>query len=173
MEKNHLPLEIERKFIIEMPDIAMLLAMEGVRVIHITQTYLAGEGEMHARVRCSVVDGKPKYTHTSKKAITGMTKIEIEEEITESAYQFYLKEADPARATIYKTRYAILHEGLVYEVDIYPFWEKQAVMEVELPNEAALISPPPYLKIIKEVTENKAYSNRSLAAWLKQQQATQ
>ena len=98
-----------------------------------------------------------------------MTKIEIEEEITESAYQAFLKEADPVRKTIFKTRYAIPYKGLTYEVDIYPFWQTQAIMEVELSSETEPISPPPFLHIVEEVTENKAYSNRSLAAWLKQQ----
>ena len=170
MEKNHLPLEIERKFIIDMPDIVMLTKQEGVTVSHITQTYLKGEGDTHARVRCRVCEGVPVYTHTSKKALSGMTKIEIETIITESVYQAYLKEADPARATLYKTRYAISHKGLIYEVDIYPFWEDQAIMEVELESETQPISPPPYLHIIREVTEDKTYSNRSLAAWLKTKQ---
>ena len=41
-----------------------------------------------------------------------------------------------------------------FEIDIYPEWDKQAIMEIELNDEKEAINVPKMIKIIKEVTED-------------------
>ena len=55
------------------------------------------------------------------------------------------------------------YAGHVLEFDIYPFWRDRAVMEIELEaeDEAALI--PDYVRVIRDVSGEKAYKNRQLA----------
>jgi len=48
-------------------------------------------------------------------------------------------------------------------VDLYPFWQDQAVLEVELEQEDDLISIPPELTVLREVTGDAAYKNAVLA----------
>ena len=50
-----------------------------------------------------------------------------------------------------------------FEIDIYPEWQDQAIMEIELRTEDEEIRFPQGIEIIKEVTGDKGYSNYSLS----------
>ena len=63
-----------------------------------------------------------------------------------------------------KTRVCVPHGDHLLEIDIYPFWKKQAVLEVELESEDTPLTLPPYITVLREVTGEKAYKNRALAA---------
>ena len=51
----------------------------------------------------------------------------------------------------------------VLEIDLYPFWNDQAVLEVELKSEEEAFLLPPEIRVIREVTEDPRYLNSSLA----------
>ncbi len=154
--------EIERKYLISYPDIDMLNSCADQS--EIIQTYLVNPvlgGS--ARVRRRGFDGKYIYTHTEKKKISDIRRIELEREITEAEYKELLKTADPERNVIYKTRYCLDYSGQIFEIDVYPFWDDRAIMEIELQNEGQKIQFPPNIHIIAEVTSDKRYTNSSLA----------
>ena len=159
-----LPLEIERKFLIEMPDRAFLRALPGCRVLTISQTYLKKEGDYRARVRRTVCDGIEVYTHTAKRKISDMTRVELERGISEEEYEAFLKQRDPERHTIEKTRFAFPFGGHTVEIDVYPFWTDRATLEIELGSEDEEVLLPPFVRLIREVTQDRAYTNASLAA---------
>lgn len=154
------PYEIERKFLIRKPDLLNLGSF--CKIKEIAQTYLSvPEGTM--RVRRTVENGIVSYTETLKRGITSMRKVEIERTITESEYERRLSMRDPRRQTIHKTRYLLPYNGHTFEIDIYPFWSKQAVMEIELSSEDETFTFPPLIKVLREVTDEPRYSNHSLA----------
>jgi CYTH domain-containing protein len=64
---------------------------------------------------------------------------------------------------IIKKRYLLPFGGLIFEIDIYPFWHDRAIMEVELPKEDTPFEIPPGIEIIREVTGDSRYKNKSLA----------
>ena len=68
-----LPLEIERKFLIRMPDAACLAAQEGVRIQHMTQTYLLAPAGVTARVRRIREDARVTYVRTEKRRLSEVT----------------------------------------------------------------------------------------------------
>ena len=72
-------------------------------------------------------------------------------------------EADPERKTNYKTRYLLTENNRYFEIDIFPGWKKQAIMELELKSEDEKIVMPEGITIIKEVTDDLEYSNYSMA----------
>ena len=154
------PLEIERKFLIPYPNIAELKALPGCAALEIVQTYLCGGA---ARVRKSASENGIVYTHTEKRKISELTRIEIEREISEEEYLEYLKAPDPAFRPIEKTRLRIPYGDHIFEIDIFPFWQDKAVAEVELKSEDEEIAFPDWLNIIDEVTFDPAYKNVSLA----------
>lgn len=158
--KTQEPLEIERKFLILYPNIAELKALPGCAALEIVQTYLSGGA---ARVRKSAGPEGCTYTHTEKRKISELTRIEIEREISQQEYTEYLKAADPAFRSIEKTRLRIPYEGHIFEIDIFPFWQDKAVVEVELKSEDEKITFPDWLNITEEVTFDPAYKNVSLA----------
>ena len=159
---NGAPLEIERKFLIKYPDTARLESLPGVRRAEIVQTYLLSD-EGTARVREWREDGKSVYIKTLKKKLTDLTRIELEDEISEEEYCSALKAADPAKRPIKKTRYMLPYDGQVFEIDLFPFWKSQAIMEIELPSEDAEVRFPKGIRIIREVTHDGRYTNAALA----------
>jgi CYTH domain-containing protein len=155
--------ETERKFLIAYPDREALLHREGATASEITQTYLLHPEGLSERVRQRVYADRTEYYHTVKRFLTAMTNEEKERTVTKEEYEELLTRQDPARAPIQKTRICIPHESHLLEIDLYPFWKKQAVLEVELEAEDTPLSLPPYLTVLREVTGEKAYKNRALA----------
>ena len=50
-----------------------------------------------------------------------------------------------------------------FEIDVYDFWKNAAVMEIEMENENTKITFPPFIKIIAELTDDKSFTNHSMA----------
>lgn len=50
-----------------------------------------------------------------------------------------------------------------FEIDVYPFWNNQAILEIELSDANAPIDFPPFLNIIREVTGEYDFKNSTLA----------
>jgi len=155
--------EIERKFLIEKPAVEELAALEGCVVTPILQTYLVNPDGYTERVRMREYPSGTAYYHTLKKRISSASAYENEEEISFDEYTALLNRADSQRIPISKTRCAIPYEGHTLEVDIYPFWHRQAVLEIELGSEDEAYSIPDYISVIREVTGNHAYSNNALS----------
>ncbi|MEE0838998.1 MAG: hypothetical protein U0L72_00410 [Acutalibacteraceae bacterium] len=151
--------EIERKFLIQYPDTALLRKMDNCTVMEIEQSYLRNGG----RIRKICQDNKTYYIKTVKKHITDIKREEREWEISEAEYIEGLKEKAQNTSTIKKTRYAIPKYGFVYEIDVFDFWKDKAFVEVELENENQEFPIPEFVSVIKEVTEDKRYRNSSLA----------
>lgn len=152
--------EIERKFLIEYPDIEIL---EKYPKSEIVQTYLKTDDCFTSRVRKRTTEGVTKYIFTEKKRVTDLKCIENEREIGIDEYEELLKLADPERKTIEKTRYCLPCAGRVVEVDIYPFWCDRAIAEVEMESESEEVKLPEFIKVIRDVTSEKAYKNYALA----------
>ena len=74
-----------------------------------------------------------------------------------------LMNADTTRRQIRKDRYCLTYETQYFEIDVYPFWDDQAIAEIELSREDAEIKFPKEIKVIKEVTDDENYKNASLA----------
>lgn len=157
------PFEIERKFLIKYPDVSVLDNDPNCQKIEIIQTYLKSDENEEVRVRQRGCNGNYIYFITTKKKVSDVKRIEIEERLTQQEYLRYLMEADTSMRQIRKTRYCLTYEGQYFEIDIYPFWDHQAIVEIELSDENAEIVFPDTLKVIKEVTDDAAYKNASLA----------
>ena len=73
-------------------------------------------------------------------------------------------DADTSKRQIRKTRYCLTYEVQYFEIDVYPFWDDQVIAEIELSDENAAICFQDKLQVIREVTDDEAYKNASLAA---------
>lgn len=157
------PYEIERKYLIEYPDIEWLEQLPNCQRIEIIQTYLrAPEGD-EVRVRQRGTDGNYIYFQTIKRKVSDVKRVEIERRLSKDEYLRLLMDADTNRRQIRKTRYCLTYDNQYFEIDVYPFWEDQAIAEIELSDENAEIKFPEQIKVIKEVTDDDAYKNASLA----------
>ena len=115
--------------------------------------------------RCGSVSGRKTGIPSgfTVKRGEGIKRQEEEREISQEEYQTLLTQADPTKRVLHKTRYCLPYRGKLLEVDLYPFWQDQAVLEVELEQEDDLISIPPELTVLREVTGDAAYKNAVLA----------
>ncbi len=157
------PLEIERKYLIEHPNLAWLVSRPDVQISEITQTYLTSPDGEERRVRKRREGDRVTFYHTVKRKVTAVTREERETVITEAQYNAYLSEADPDKPTLQKTRYCLPYGELCIEIDVYPFWDHQAIVEVELDSEETPVCFPPEIKVIREVTGEKGFKNSELA----------
>lgn len=157
------PYEIERKFLIEYPDIKALEKMPNCKKVDIIQTYLKSNDDNQIRIRQRGENGYFTYTKTIKKTITNTKRLEVESRIPVSEYIKLLLQADTNKHQIIKTRYCLMHNNQYFEIDVYPFWKDKAILEIELTSEDQEINFPKDIKIIKEVTGNKNYYNHTLA----------
>ena len=157
------PLEIERKFLIEYPDIEWLESVESCEKIEIIQTYIKSDSGDEVRVRQRGVDGNYIYFQTTKRKITDIKRVETERRLSQKEYLRLLMDADTSRRQIRKTRYCLTYKNQYFEIDVYPFWDDKAIMEIELRDESIPIEFPERISIIKEVTDDEAYKNAQLA----------
>lgn len=157
------PYEIERKFLIEYPDIEALEKNPNSKKVEIIQTYLKADNGNEVRVRQRGENGNYIYFKTVKKRVDDIKRIEIESRLTKDEYLTLLMDADTNKKQIRKTRYCLTYESQYFEIDIYPFWNDKAIVEIELSDENTQIAFPSFLKVIKEVTDDNNYKNSSLA----------
>lgn len=156
--------EIERKYIIEMPDMTELSKLAGYCRSEITQTYLLSKPGEARRVRERRYCDASVYTETVKVRIDKMSSEEREREITESEYRELLCEMKSGTKPIKKTRHSFPYGEITVEIDVYPEWERSCIMETELPSRDATPTLPPFIKILREVTGERGYSNADMAA---------
>ena len=157
------PYEIERKFLIEYPDLAWLEAQPTCRRVEIIQTYLRSDENEEIRIRQRGVNGSYIYFKTVKRRISDTKRIEIEDRLSAEEYLTLLMDADTSRHQIRKNRYCLTYDTHYFEIDIYPFWDDKAIMEIELNDENAQFSIPSEITVIREVTDDPAYKNSALA----------
>ena len=157
------PFEIERKFLIRMPDLEKLDKMPSCTKVEIVQTYLKSSTDTEIRVRQRGSGGNYIYFRTEKRRISPQRRIEVETRLTQDEYLKLLMDADTTAHPIRKTRYCLTENNQYFEIDIYPEWKRHAILEIELRREDEQIKIPEYIEILREVTQENAFTNYTMA----------
>ncbi len=158
------PYEIERKFLIDYPNIKWLESLPNCQRTEIIQTYLISNNENEeVRIRQRGLNGSYIYVKTSKRKISDIKRVEVEKRLSKDEYLRLLMDADTSKHQIRKTRYCLTYNNSYLEIDVFPFWSDKAILEIELSDENGDISIPDEIKIIKEVTNDENYKNYNLA----------
>ena len=158
------PMEIERKFLIKYPDLLRLEDLPNYSKVDMIQTYLKVQSDgTEVRVRQRGQNGNYMCYRTEKRRISDMSRVEVDRRIDIREYVAALMDADPERRPVHKTRYCLAENDLYYEIDIYPEWHKQAILEIELRSEDEEVVMPEGIVVIREVTDDRAYSNYEMA----------
>ncbi len=152
--------EIEKKFLIEYPDISYLNSLKNAKAVEIEQAYLK-ENKEKIRIRKRGINGNFTYYKTMKKNVDGFKKEETETLLSKEEYDEKMSTNPPL--SISKTRYCLSENHTYYEIDVYPFWKDKATLEIELKSEDEPYVLPKNIKVIKDVSDDKSYSNRSLS----------
>ena len=156
-------IEIEKKYIILMPNAEDMENCINFAKSRITQIYLESDIGVTHRVRSRETAGKVVYTETKKIRIDKCSAFEDEREITEEEFATLIKTARADSTPIIKERFVFTYKGQLFEVDMYPQWKNTAILETELEARDKEVEFPSFLKIIKDVTGDKRYSNAGMA----------
>ena len=155
--------EIERKYIIKMPEISDMAKMPEYTSSEITQIYLESPASLTHRIRSRTYRERTVYTETVKVRIDQMSASETEREISAERFAELSENIANGSRTLRKVRHTFRYENHTVEIDIYPEWQNTAVLEVELSSRGECVSLPDFIKILKEVTGDKRYSNASMS----------
>ena len=157
-------IEIERKYVIEMPDLSFISDQPEYTESDILQIYLTSAKGETSRIRKRVFFDRVEYTKTTKIRIDAISSNEIESEISEGEFDLLALQIRDGSSALNKTRHTFSYLGNTIEIDIYPQWQRTAIMETELDSADKILDLPPFIKVIKEVTGDKSYSNSSMAS---------
>ena len=161
--KEKIGIEIERKYIIAMPNLNLLCSSDGYNRSDIVQTYLRSIDGVTRRVRMRTTDGNSRYYETVKARIDELSSTEVEREIDSEEYSELLKLAREDSTPIEKVRHLFFYNSQLFEIDVYPNWQNTAIMETELDSRETAVEMPPFIHIIREVTGDKRYSNAGMS----------
>lgn len=157
-----IPIEIERKFLIK-PISITDIPVHFVKV-DIEQIYLISiRPNEETRVRRRGQDGSYTYYRTIKKNVGDGIRTESEEQIDKREYDYSLKYRLPNSRVIKKERICFLWLDQYFELDKFSDPADLWLLEVELTSRHNAINIPPFIDVIKEVTDDPAYKNATLA----------
>ena len=156
------PFVVRKKFLIAWPDVKWLATMPGYRKLDIDRTYLRSRAGEEVCLRRCAADGSVVYLKITRRHVDGK-RVEVEKRLSEGEYVSLLPDADPKKRALHKARYCFMHRGQYFKINFFPFWDDQAIAEVELSDmkEDALF--PDEIQVIREVTGEAAYKNAQLA----------
>lgn len=155
------PIEEERKYRIEITGEMPTDCIES----DIVQTYLnSTDPNSEVRLRKRGWQGKYFYLHTTKKRISNTEELLTERQINNSLYEMMLTLADPTCNIINKHRQSFIWKGQYFEIDTYhDSLEGLVILETKGIIEGENIKFPPFIKVLEDITGNKAYFNHQLA----------
>lgn len=155
--------EIERKFVVEKPNIALLEKIEGYTRSEILQIYLDSAVGETRRIRRRIFKDKTFYSETRKIRLDKLSATENERSISPEEFEELRRLKKSGTEPVNKIRHTFPYRGHVFEIDVYPQWKRSSVMEVEMDSRTEEVKLPPFVKIIREVTGNREYSNASMS----------
>ena len=163
MENFNIGVEIEKKYIIEMPSIDTLSSQSDYSSSEILQIYIAGEEGETRRIRRRTYADRCQYTETRKIRLNATSSTEMEREISPDEFTALNALALADRKPIHKTRHIFTYKNQLFEIDVYPEWQKTAIMETELDSADMEVEFPSFIKIVRDVTGAKKYSNAGMS----------
>ena len=153
-------MEIEKKFLIQMPDLEFLKKQYPYTKKEIQQFYLASvDVKYEYRIRKVINDGQTILFLTKKSIESGIQREEEEVAIDEDTFNRLEKFVI---SQISKTRYTFESEHL-YEIDVYNESDENAIMEIEIQNPDENINIIPGVTVVEDVTNDDRYRNRNIA----------
>lgn len=153
------PIEMERKFLVDVID-----DIPDSREMEIFQTYLVERNGEESRIRKRGENGHYAYFLTTKKHLEANQRVEVERLITPAEYINLMNLANPDKQTIHKLRRCFVWNNRYYELDTFVSPSMpHCLLEIEDVTEDEIITFPPFLRFIEEVTENPDYYNSNIS----------
>ena len=150
--------ELEHKYRIAPPDLA---GVPG-RWQALEQWYLPAAEAEHRVRSITDADGHASYVETTKSTAVGLVRTEVERPLDATRYAALRDGAAPA-AGVVKARWTGAWGGHRYEVDHLSAPGDLWLLEVEVLTADEVVTFPPFLTVLDEVTTDPRYRNGALA----------
>lgn len=157
------PLEKEDKFLVKSFNLKKIPVKWSESLI--TQDYLISPDKgAERRVRSRGENGAYSYYYTIKKHLRPGVRVEQERVVTKKEYNKLLIERNPKKTTIRKKRICFFWKEQFFEVDVFIGLKRKLIlMEAERTDIKPDLDLPPFIKISRNVTGDRTYSNSSIA----------
>lgn len=153
----------KHKYLIEKPTVCVLEETLDAVPVEMMQTYLINNNtNAERRIRQQKNGNGYLYFYTEKRIAEDNSRWVTERPISEKEYVNYLMECDASLHPVIKTKYRFLHAGHKMEIDIYPFSSERAIL-FTYGKKDEICELPESIHVIREVTGNEEYKNRTLA----------
>ena len=165
-------LEIEKKYLVKFETWDQVFELLDLltSIKRIEQVYLKPiNKEPAVRIRKTIEGFKSKKTYyeiNQKIKIKNKENIkkEKEEKISEEEYNKYLKFKDDSKKLIKKNRLIFNYQNQLFELDLFKDHLKGLlILELEVKSENQKPKLPPFIKIVKEITDEDQYNNYNLS----------
>lgn len=158
------PLEIERKYLLDPVELDSIDVPH--EKIEIEQFYIqTRDPKIEVRVRKRGQNGHYVYYRTEKQKLRPGVRIETERFIDEDTYKRSHEYLLPGTGYVRKTRTCFVYMNQYFELDWVWSPKRIWMLEIELTEERDRVLLPPFLKNVREVTDNPQYSNFALATY--------
>ena len=156
------PMMGKHKYLIEMPDVCDIIRRYRAVTMNMMQTYLMPTvPNVERRIRQQRNGNEYLYFYTEKHVMPDGSKWVTERAIPEKQYVNCLMESDNTMHSVRKVKYRFIHQGHRMEIDVYPFCQDRAILFAYSDGDSADL--PPDVKVLREVTGDPEYKNRTLA----------
>lgn len=160
-----IPVQIFKKYLIQKPKIDdFLKQIKNYEIIDIIQTYLVTDSDkVERRIRQRGVKGDYVFFYKEKKLDRQGKEIATERRINVKEYTTLMTEADIKLHQMIKTRYCFLYKNQYFHLDVYPFDDNYALLEIELTEKSQKVYLPKNISLVKDVSDDEYYKNREIA----------
>lgn len=156
------PIEIERKFLIEPFNVSGSLSLW--QSVDVEQIYLISPVPgQELRVRKRGQDGYFVFYRTTKRDLGNSERAETEGQIDEREYLWSGQFQAPETRIIRKVRTCFVHADQYFEYDRFLDPAGLHLLEIELTDRNDTIAIPGFIRVLREVTDDPAYKNATLA----------
>jgi CYTH domain-containing protein/predicted ATPase len=159
------PIEIEKKFLVKkFPDLREL-SQSNVQKIFIEQMYLiSDDSSKEIRIRKRSQNGASAYYQTVKERIDDISRHETEIMISDKEYDNLALSRDPKKKIIIKERYCFVYRDQYFELDKFINPPGLILLEIKLTDRNEKIEIPKFLKGLREVTNDRRFTNFEIAS---------
>jgi CYTH domain-containing protein len=160
-----MPIEIERKFLLhDIPNDRELLSCRA-EALEIEQWYLKVAKGFEDRIRRTAINQDTVYHHTYLMSHSAGVREVQEQTIDREEYDLLRSACDPRRVQIVKRRLRFVFEDQAFELDVIrsPPARSCLILELQIETEGQEITLPPFVRVVREVTGERAYTNSDIA----------
>eukprot|EP00741_Cyanophora_paradoxa_P004301 tig00000792_g4175.t1 len=162
-----IPVEVQRKFLIKPISVQDLgkLPVSRVEIFDVEEVFLRTSDGTEAKVRRRGQNGTFTYMHSVRYPMANGQRIELKRQISGRDYVNLLATADPNMRPVHKRRACFVFDTQSFVLDTFvePH-EGMTVLRVEAEHREQVITLPPGVAVLDEVTGNSIFSSAHLAA---------